>query len=70
MKMDGECLIELIGHVGTRFKSTGLLDASAAYITALPLDTYRAENPSLSRLCYRRLWEVGIGSTHLGWLTT
>ncbi|PPD70743.1 hypothetical protein GOBAR_DD32369 [Gossypium barbadense] len=46
MKIDGECLIELIGSCRNKVQ----------VITALPLDTYRTENPLPSRLCYRRLW--------------
>ena len=81
MKIDGECLIELIGscrnkvqvyrsvrmpqlHTSLHFHLTpivmingssrrDLLLNSQSFFRSIPAG---AENPSLSRLCYRRLW--------------
>ncbi|KAJ9535425.1 LOW QUALITY PROTEIN: hypothetical protein OSB04_un001451 [Centaurea solstitialis] len=48
MKIDGECPIELIGSCRNKVQ-VSRSDASAAYITALPLDTYRNINGSSRR---------------------
>ena len=81
MKIDGECLIELIGscrnkvqvyrsvrmpqlHTSLHFHLTPIVMINGSSRRDLILDSQYfcrsipagAENPSLSRLCYRRLW--------------
>ncbi|XLS97496.1 hypothetical protein HN51_040231 [Arachis hypogaea] len=73
MKIDGECLIELIGscrnkvqvyrsvripqlHTSLHFHLTPIVNEKrlvSPFFRSIPAG---AENPSLSRLCYRRLW--------------
>ncbi|KAH0653488.1 hypothetical protein KY289_031166 [Solanum tuberosum] len=97
MKIDGECLIELIRscrnkvqvyrsvrmpqlHTSLHFHLTPIVMINGSSRRDLLLNSQKnfcrsipagAENPSLSRLCYRKLWEVGIGE-HSSWggLTT
>ena len=81
MKIDGECLIELIGscrnkvqvyrsvrmpqlHTSLHFHLTPIVMINGSSRRDLLLNSQNfcrsipagAENPSLSRLCYRRLW--------------
>ncbi|KAI3833133.1 hypothetical protein MKX03_019074 [Papaver bracteatum] len=81
MKIDGECLIELIGscmnkvqvcrsvrmpqlHTSLHFHLTPIVMINDSSRRHLLLDSQNfcrfipagEENPSLSRLCYRRLW--------------
>ena len=96
MKIDGECLIELIRscrnkvkvyrsvrmpqlHTSLHFHLTPIVMINGSSRRDLLLNSQNfcrsipagAENPSLSRLCYRSSGEVGIGE-HSSWggLTT